>query len=303
VFLAGSTVDAGNDVDTCFGGAPDDGADWIIPVTLEADGVLRLEVDNGEALNGTLSVQAACETTTTVTDYCYPTGAAGDVRRHAQHAVAGTYYVVIDTVGDTEDTFTLTASATTAACGDAVVSPGEDCDPGAGVPGDGCFDPGDEGECTFEPPPENLDVCPGEGVEIEPGLTRLSAADGYSTDGFIDDYEGSCFLEVGGLDRVFMITPSASGMLDVSIGYEEDGQVVCDLDVTDPRCWDQMLYARSTCDDEGVSELACSHDGDGAQDISMLVDAGVPVYVFVDGYDAEDYSRGPFDLDLVLTEL
>lgn len=297
---SGSTVDAADDLDTCFSEDPaDDGGDWILQFELPAAASLRIELEDGEGLDGNLVVRSDC--TDAATEYCFPHDSFGNLKAYNFHTEPGTFSVVVDGVGDTSGPFDVRVTATTPACGDGILNPGEICDDLPGNPNDNCIDAGEEGECTFIPAPEELDTCPGEAIAVPEGETILLAGDGYSTDGFIDDYSGSCEFAEGGVDRVFALTPAVTGMMTITIGADDDGNFICDTaPVGDPRCWDGMLYTRATCDLE-ASELDCSNDLVNTNMVDVV--QGVPVYVFVDGYDALPSSSGDFDMRIELMGL
>jgi hypothetical protein len=232
-------------------------------------------------------------------DFCSALG--GDEERLELSVSPGTYYVIVDTIAGTEGTYFLSMELAPSICGDGVVNPGEECDLVPPTPTDGCVDPFDPGECTFEDPDPITDVCPGEAIDIPAGDTLLPSAQ-YSTLGFINDYESeNCnfFPNGGGVDRVFEFNPGLTGTMTIRIGFDAAGTTpFCDIDLGDPRCWDQLIYARSVCDAQG-SELDCSDDafGDG-EEIAFPVTQDVPVWVIVDGY--YDQAAGPFNLHINL---
>jgi hypothetical protein len=188
-------------------------------------------------------------------------------------------------------------------CGNGVIDPGEQCDPGMNPPAnDGCGAPGTGNQCQFIPAPAGEDQCPGQAVAVPAGTTILTASSGLSTYGFTDDYRGSCDPASGGPDRVFQLTPIASGTLTVSIGYQTDGVTAsCGAAQTGPFCWSSVLYARSTCGTSST-ELACTLGVDAVSSdaipatISFAVTANTPYWVFVDGYDGTSSSDGLFNL-------
>lgn len=299
-FAGETTEGAVDDEDTCFLGEAN-GGDWVFAFTVDETVSLVVELIDGDGLDGNLAVRSTCESDVVDDGYCYLHSANGDVKIHALEVPAGTYYVVVDSAGTAEGDFELRVSATTPACGDGILNAGEDCDVGAGVEDDGCVDPGDEGECEFEEAVEALDICPGQGIAIDEGMTRLLASDGFTTLGYTDDYDGSCVGDFGGLDRVIAITPAVSGLLTVEIGYEEDGSDICVENADDPRCWDYGIYLRTTCLDADSEPVGgCSDDGAVPETVTATVVADTPIFLFVDGYDGMDYSQGPFDLDITL---
>ena len=127
-------------------------------------------------------------------------------------------------------TGTASKSWVVATCGDGVVQPGEQCDDGNGVDGDGC-----DHNCTTT-------GC-GNGV-----LTAGEQCDdGNPTNG--DGCDDNC-------------TPTGCGNGIVTAGEEcDDGNLVdgdgCDGNCTNPRCGNQVIDAGETCDDGNLV------DGDG----------------------------------------
>jgi hypothetical protein len=144
-------------------------------------------------------------------------------------------------------------------------------------------------------------VCPGTPVSIPLGTTILLASNGNSTVGFNNDFSGSCSLPPGGADRVYQLTPQVSGTMTVSVGFGADGVTsICDVNITDPGCWDRVLYARTACTD-AATELACSDvSATTVETITFPVTAGTPYFVFVDGFDDQSYSSGVFNLKITL---
>jgi hypothetical protein len=113
----------------------------------------------------------------------------------------------------------------------------------------------------------------------------------------------------GGLDRVFQITPAASGTLSVSVGYQTDGVTPACNQATEvgPDCWLPVLYARTTCDDAATEIASSCTLGINMTLVtaipattSFAVTAHTPYWVFVDGFDDGDYSYGPFNLIVTL---
>jgi len=267
--------------------------------TLPAAASLRITLTDGVGLDGNLVIRPDCAV---ADEFCFEHMSGGDMKEYALHTEPDTFSAIVDSVGAAEGSFELRVRASTPACGDGILNPGELCDPGDGNLEDTCVDPGLAGECTFEPVAPVLDACPGEDIDVAEGMSVLLAANGYSTEGFADDYEGSCMAAngAGGVDRVLALTPAVTGFLTVRIGGDADGNWICDTaGFDDPRCFDSMMYARSTCD-LAATELACSNDL--INELVLQVVAGVPVFVFVDGYDGLPSSSGAFDMELELIE-
>lgn len=285
-----TTVGFADDYDTCFEPDPDyDGAEVVYQIELETAASVRLSLGGLDGFAGNLIVRSACDSQ--VGETCVY---QGDPRRFVAHLSAGTWSVIVDSIG-APGAFELSVLAADPACGDGILNPGEQCDPGAPIAGDLCNDPGTKLECQFGAPLDNQEMCPGESIDVPEGTSVLLAADGYSTNGFANDYDSSCQSALGGVERVFALTPDVSGTLTVAIGTDaENAESICTIDQSDPGCWDHMLHVRTTCDQIGT-EVACSDDVD-IEEIAFPVTAGTPIFLFVDGYDAGEYSQGPFNL-------
>ena len=301
LILEGTTEGAGDDfASTCGDTTPEaDAPDAHYALAVSAPGTLRLSVTaaSGSALEPALDVRSICEQA----ELCAAPG--GGSAELAGHVEAGTIHVVVDGAGATSGAFQLTAELTAAACGDGVLNPGEACDPGPGAAGDACVDPGQPGECQFVAPLPEQESCPGEVVDVLPGATVLTADQGHFIYGYTDDHEGSCALQPGGVDRVYQLVPQASGQLTVGVGFEPDGVTPsCEVDLEGPGCWPRVVYARTSCAD-AASEIACGLDQlqpMAPQTLQIPATAGTPVFLFIDGFDGEDYSAGSFNLHLSL---
>lgn len=182
----------------------------------------------------------------------------------------------------------------TPVCGDGIVDLDEQCDlvPPAAL--DGCIDPGEAGECTVGDFDPATYTCPGPTVPIPPGTTVFLG----STIGAGDDLESAC-SGFGGADTVYALVPSIAGVLTVTIGLDPQGADYCTLDVTSPFCWDSTLSAASGCG-AGATEITCSGNPSGPQQIVFPVAAGTPYYVIVDGYSSGSFGEGPYYMQVQL---
>jgi len=266
--------------------------DVVYALTFAQEGTLKVNVTSlSGALNPAVYVQQTCGT-----DYaCYDYGSGAET--FTGDFPAGTYYLVVDGSGKTSGDFQISASFNAGKCGDGAINPGEQCDPGAAVANDGCGDPGTANACKYDPPTPGTDQCPGAAVSIGAGTTIVPVSGSDTTNGYTDDTFGSCSLTAGGADRVYAVTPTASGTLTVSVGYASNGTTdICAANINDVGCWDRVLYARTTCTDT-ATELGCSDKGAlDVETITFAVTAGTTYYVFVDGYDGGWYSQGPYNL-------
>jgi len=270
----------------------------VYAITLSAPGDLDvvLTAPSGSALVPALDIRTDC----TKADYCLSTGAATDT--FTTDVAAGTYYVIVTGQSGTSGAFTLSATLTAATCGNGVVDPGEQCDPGMSPPAnDGCGAPGTVGQCQFVAPRAGTGAsCTDPQIlQVPAGKTSLLASAGMSTYGYSDHNVGSCSQLTGGIERVFQMTPTITGTLSVSVGYEADDVTsTCAVSPTVPECWAHMLYSRTTCA-TATTEIACveSHSAPNVPStLSFAVTAGTPYWIFVDGFNGASYSYGPFNL-------
>jgi nitrous oxidase accessory protein NosD len=278
--------------------AASDAPDVVYAFTLPQDGTFKIDVTSLTAgFNPAVYLRTDC-----VTDFsCFDFGAQTEII--AGDFPAGTYFIIVDGAAGTSGDFQITATFDAAICGDGVLNLDEQCDPGAGQPNDGCGDPGAPDACQLQPPPPNTDLCLGTPVSVPSGTTILTASDGNTTIGFNNDFSGTCSIPPGGPDRVYQLTPQVSGTMTVSVGFGADGATpICDVDITDPGCWDRVLYVRTICtDDTAPAQLGCSDNGTlNVETLTFPVVAGTPYFVFVDGYDDQFYSSGIFNLVIKL---
>jgi cysteine-rich repeat protein len=146
--------------------------------------------------------------------------------------------------------------------------------------------PGGSGGCNSSAPE---DKCPGavialSGTGLEP---RVGKATG-STANLCVDYTGSCAstYSAAARDAVFRVTPDVDGTMFVDLG----GQTATPFD--------SVLYVRSDCG-SSAAELACDDAIDkGADVVKLPVKAGVPYYVFVDGYGTPE--AGAFTVNVLV---
>jgi hypothetical protein len=294
------TTKAKADDFTSFCSTGESAPDVVYAFTLPVDGTLKIRVDAINpiddapgAYNPALYLRTDC-----ATDFaCFDFGASSETI--AGDFAAGTYYVIVDGAEGTRGRFKLSASFKQPVCGDGVLNIGEECDPGPGQPGDGCGDPGAADQCKLEASGSD-DTCPGTALTIGAGTTTVSG----STIGYAHDYQSPRAAVPGGPDRVYQVTPLISGTMTVTIGLAPDGITdVCAVDPSSGACWDRVLYARSSCEEETFAgELGYSdHGAYDVEEISFAVTSGIPVFVVVDGYDDQFYSSGVFDLKFELT--
>ncbi|MEZ4447109.1 MAG: hypothetical protein R3B72_48970 [Polyangiaceae bacterium] len=168
----------------------------------------------------------------------------------------------------------LDASGCTAVCGNMVVEPGEGCDDNTSS----CNNCQLGGGTT----------C-GDAIQVSQGLGTATYT-GTTVGGGLHN-TNSCNGAQQATDRVYLVTPLASGFLTASLTRP----------TTD---YDALLYALSDCLDPG-STIQCVDAWDpndntatGGEVISFEVQAGVPVYLVVDGFGNQS---GNYELKLDLS--
>lgn len=317
VEIQGTLIGAADDLTTfCADTSTDPGnPDVVYQLDVAEDISLRLRVVTTE-LDPALSLRrVACDVESNG-DACLNFGSGAEAT--GVSLAAGTYWVVIDSADGNAGDFLLQLAATAPACGDGILNAGEQCDPGAGAPDDGCHDPGSTWECTLgeEPSAAVPSACPGAGPfavgmsadPLNPTITRLgphhSGNGGHSETNETTADWWVCGWAAEGGESVFHVIPQESGTLFARIGYDDNGAVVCDLD---PDCGDFILYMRQGSCEKDLSadppqQLACADFDDGFQEILVIqapVTAGSDYWVFVDGLD-DVWGLGSFHLELWL---
>jgi len=253
-------------------------ADRIYRFTLpQAGGIFRASVDNG-----TVAIRTTCASG--VGEVC--------ATSTAFEATATTYFVIVEGSG----TFNLTVDYDASICGDGFVASNEECEP----PTPFCVAAGQPNACTSTAPDAAAEACPGKTLAVAAGVTNVSSSSAdLTTVNYGDDLQASCAGGNGGRDYVLSLNPAVTGTLTVRVGFDAQGNLVCDNNTCNDLCWDAVLSARTTCGDAG-SEIACANDNYGGEEIVIPVIAGIPVSVIIDGLNPAWYSQGPFDLQLQL---
>lgn len=116
---------------------------------------------------------------------------------------------------------------------------------------------------------------PGESCTQPLGLTIPETVNGDTTDRIDNGAGRSCMTNPDGPDLVYRLVPAATGTLRFTINS----------------AWDSGIYVRTTCDDP-ETEVACVDQQGGGTDevVDVAVTAGVPYWVFVDGYTGDQFG-------------
>lgn len=296
-YITETTVD---DHDSCWSSSAGvDGGERVFQIDLKDPGILGLTLTT-TGFDGKLVIQSTCDTD----EYCFDN--AHDTNGSTQEKVAlarpaGITTVIVEATGTGTGSFVLNATLNAPSCGDGVISGVEECDPGAlgKAEGDGC-----DASCMIESMVGSAgDSCSNATPIVGPTTTvpveYLGADEGYTTLGFNDDYMGGCMPDPGGSDRVFAIMPAVTGQIRAKVGFmENDGPAYCAVDASSSACFDVELYARTSCENSTTSEIACDSTCCDGEQIVFNATQDVPVYLFVDGYDDQWYSEGPFNVYL-----
>ncbi|MBK6517844.1 MAG: DUF4215 domain-containing protein [Polyangiaceae bacterium] len=280
----------------------------VYQVTVEAACSAVFTLDGSEGFDGVLGLRTvAC----TEDEYCANSTANGEEILVPLEA-GGDVFLVVSDAGDGTGTFTLTATCASPECGDGFHNhtSGEECDDGNTTAGDGCSP-----DCLYEPSDPSIDTCAGatasDGALIDTGELLLipAAAPERTTVGATNSGESSC--QTGAADgpapdHVYKVIPAANGTLIASLGLNFEGDSFCGD--TEPveipfGCWDRAVHIREATCDDAQAEVACSDDPDQwwrVEVASAEVIAGTEYFVFVDGYNADNYGEGPYVLQLEL---
>jgi cysteine-rich repeat protein len=160
-----------------------------------------------------------------------------------------------------------------ATCGDMVIEPGEECDDGATTPGDGCG-----ATCQFEG--TTCDNAIAVALDLGPSQTFTGTTVG-------GGQHGSANCPGPALDRVYAVTAAANGYLTATLTRPATSH-------------DTVLYAQLDCDDASTLVSCANSQGameGGGEVISLRVQDGQTLFVFVDGFAAE----GSYELVLDLS--
>lgn len=287
--------------------------DVVYQLSLSGECSTTISLDGASGFDGALSLRSSsCE----VDEYCSQT--PGSQESFVSALLPGTYWIVVTANDGEVNDFTLSVQCDAPACGDGILNetPGEECDDGNTMDGDGC-----DASCTLEQAAAELDTCigvaAGEPVAIASGeLLRLPGDGSFVTTlGATDSGTGSCSLPPDhefifpAPDHVVRVRPSQDGTLRATLGLNGDGVPFCGPDaLQEPAfpfptgCYDRALHVREACEDVG-SEVACSDSPDSwwtPEEVSFPVLAGQDYYVFVDGWNGDEFGVGQYVLELEL---
>ncbi|MBK8259107.1 MAG: DUF4215 domain-containing protein [Polyangiaceae bacterium] len=182
----------------------------------------------------------------------------------------------VDPMGAVCDNCALNTSGCKATCGNNKVEPGEQCDDGNTVDGDGC-----SATCTAG----GVSCADATPISLASGSQTIT---GTTVGGGVAS--GTCAS--AGPGRVYAVTAQAEGFLTASL-------------TRSGTAYQSVLFARTTCADAG-SQLLCADSKDpanatsllGGEVISFPVSANQTVYIFVDGAGANDAGNYELVLDL-----
>lgn len=182
------------------------------------------------------------------------------------------YLVVSATEGSEKASFSVLAKFDVPFCGDGKLSPGEKCDDGNNLDGDGCSANCQVDSCTSAIP---LADPPLDNQKKAPPPAKIKA--------FLKGENSSLHASCSGLgaktvSQIHSFRSIHSGRLEVSVIPEDPEN-------------DLILSVRSSCAPEG--ELVCSDAASGGapERLSLPIQAGQPVYFMVEG-DAKKGNGG-----------
>lgn len=266
--LEGDTTGAKDDAqgtNTCIAGAG--GADHVYRIIPTGSGRVDFTVKGEGAMNPTAYIRTACTDEASQVRCAPPTGAGGTLT-FQQNMISGKeYFLFVDGASSSAGKYKVTARLTTMPfCGDGKVTDGEACDDINKVDNDGC-DP----SCTkVNGNPTSGASCPGQPVDLWSGKT-VTGTGSTSAPGYGNTWnKPSTACDLAGTntisDHVYQVNPHASGILTVSITSAANLNIVA---------------RKNSCTDANSTTAAMCKDK--TQQINMLVTAGQPVWVAVDG--------------------
>jgi cysteine-rich repeat protein len=214
-----------------------------------------------------------------------------------RHMPSGRYHVIVDgAAGEQAGAFSLDVECAAPACGDGVLNPGEQCDNGPDIPNDGC-----SAACTVEAQVAGDSCAAPTVISIDAGQEAFwpSSAPFYNNSTAGDDAAGTCGEPLG-RDHVFAITPTASGLLTVTVGQGYAKETLCNLQPSPNEfCWEHLIHVRTGNCANGPQLLCANMSYTTFATVAQFaVTAGTTYYVFVDGYTNEPWAQGPYVMRL-----
>ena len=237
-------------------------------------GRITFTLTPGSGFDGTLYVRrGTCEGGEQIG--CSEAGAAGGVEKIQVFAEAGEkLYAIVDGKDTAAGSYSLTVTQEPGTfCGDNTLNPGEICEDGNQIAGDGC-----SATCVPDGKMAAAATCPGLTLHVWSEPFELKA----STGAFANTQKSSCGGS-GARDAVFAVVAHRSGVLHADIKTAT---------------FDVVMYTRSDACATG-KETACASlvKGKGAEKLTAPVKSGETVYLFVDGFK---YEFGDFTLALAI---
>ncbi len=265
-----SALDTGITPTSCSGS----GKQEIFGIVPDVDGHMRVDLIAAYD-DATVYVRGECDTTGTQLDCSEAAEPSEQLSITVPVFANNVYFVFADSASSTKfGPYALDVYLTPGACGNDEVDGGEECDDGNADIGDGC-DP----LCVLEVPPLSNDTCPGAPLAIDP-LTNAAVVTA-STETLTPNWAGTCLTATTTNDAVYELTSPIDGHVTLALDPYFDGG----------------LYVRSECTTTGATaQLGCidAIDGNGGEALGVPVEAGVPLYVFVDS--ATSTQNGVFEL-------
>jgi cysteine-rich repeat protein len=216
---------------------------------------IKFSLTSTEGTDFGVAVQTACadlESEVACADALYSGGVETEVAYYGTPEPGEPLYVVVSGFTSTSaGPYELLAETYTPVCGDGTRVPPEVCDDGGTEPGDGC----DE-NCALE-----CDMIP-----VSGGVTNGDNGDGFAAS------VGSC---TGlGPELIYAFTPTVTGAVTVTVDPSAGGA-------------DLGFYVRTDCQDPST-QVVCQDGAEagGVEESTFDATAGVPVAIFVDGFDS-----------------
>lgn len=297
-------------------GAATSAPDVVYELDVTSTCSAEIQLNEATGFDGVLSIRDTVCDTRMGGDLCVNQKTHGETVK--LELKSGKHYLVVDGANKTSGDFTVTVTCTDPACGDGVLNTAEEqCEP-VSATDPNCGQPGTPNACKVLEAAAS-DTCPGTVINLPATAhTAIPVTGTFNTAGSTDNYTDAHCGAAGGLDEVFQIVPAISGKLTVMVGRDGSGAFTdnsgdahdyCQPPNYDQQgCWTHNIYLRSGADCASATTIdppncvqgtpvfgqpvpvsTCGYQCQNPaydNDVSIIsadVEAGVPVWLFVDG--------------------
>jgi len=260
------------------------GKDQVYAITPTTSGSLK-SVLRASYPDAQLHARRECFTSQTQLDCRVQPAASVPLEMTIPVVADSTYFVFVDSATSSPGgAYTLDVTLSPATCGNGSLEAPEQCDDGNVTAGDGCA-----ADCTLEPAPAGIDVCPGATIALAgaaggPMTFRTTATTAPLT-GTVRTACGSA----GTKDAVYSFVAPYNGWLESKVSAS----------------FNAALNLRGDCVLEGGAagtSIACTDadKGNGPEVVKGAIDAGKTYFLVVKGALPTTDNEGTFTLDVAV---